>query len=263
MMPRMVPVAVARACCATCTWLDGTGFDRTGRDGGAGPHSCRLRAVAIAAPALSACANHPDHGAVPRPLPIGPVVQYGEGGAELLHASPDSRAVRELLLRLAETIEVRGEQPLSFRDVCVLEQLRAFGEPRAFVHLDRIDAALAINRARGARPSALGRFAAVLEQHAPSGSRAPEQFLLRFSLAGRLLLLSAVACGAAAFAVLLWLEAALWRATGHSWSWLHVSLDGGLAVVVALLWLRVGLWLFRRAGIAFNANDADATGGGR
>jgi len=241
------PVSVARGRCATCAWLDRV------LDGRAAARSCKLRAVTIAQPDASACANHPDHGAVPQPLPLGPVVQYGERGAELLHASPDSRAVRDLLLRLAEAIEVRGQQPLSFRDACVIEQLRAFGEPRAFHHIDRIDAALAINRARGARTSPLDQFASVLERHAPSSGRAPEEFLLRFSLAGRLLLLSAVAFGAAAFAALLLLEVALSRAAGSSWSWLHLSLDGGIAVVAAMLWLRAGLWLFRRAGIAFRS----------
>ncbi|MEO6594100.1 MAG: hypothetical protein ABIP94_05055, partial [Planctomycetota bacterium] len=224
----------AKGYCRNCSHFAATGSN------------CELRRLVIPEPELTGCASHPQHGPLRRPFPIGPVVHTANGNAGVHQPSPDDRAIRERLLELIEDIKVRGTQPLSARETIVVWQLREFGEPRAFHHIDRIDAAMVINRARadGKMLPALTLFgtaqqivAATMPELAQRPPARPHEFLLQYSLAGRLLLLSTILVGAAAFAGLLLAEASLWRHVGRGEMVLHFGVLGAIAALFAALWM--------------------------
>ncbi|HEX6812648.1 MAG TPA: hypothetical protein VF384_13560 [Planctomycetota bacterium] len=226
--------------------------------------SCELRHLAIPDAANTSCASHPRFGRLRRPFAIGPVLHCANGTATLLQGSPDDRRTRGRLLDLIAAIDVRGTEPLSPRDAIVVWQLRELREPRAFHHLDRIDAAMVINRAReegrlpvlGLFGAALHSVASTLPGPAPGETDAPHEFLLRFSLAGRLLLFSTVLVGVAAFGGFLLLEVELWQRAGSGQTLLHLGVGAALATLVAGLWLWAGRRVFAKLGIAFASNEA-------
>ena len=222
---------------------------------------CGLREVAIARPAATTCASHPVHGMLRRAFAIGPVVELGAGtdrDATLLHPAPDSAAIRNRLIDLVADLQPHGSEPLPLRAAIAVQHLQQLDEPRAYVHLDRIEASQIIHRARrGARErSALAMFGRMLEHHAPAVSPEPTEFLNRFTLRGRLLLQSSLVVGAIAGAAFLGLEA-MWTAQSSDGWVLHIGYAVGVGILAAAGWLRLGLAVFARRGIAFRAGADD------
>lgn len=232
---------------------------------------CDLRGIAIVDPANTTCASHPAHGALRRPFPIGPVVRSASGTPAVVAPAPDDRNTRERLLDLIAAVDVYGTAPLSPRDAMVVWQLRELGEPRAFHHLDRIDAAMTINhaRAKGQLPAAsllaaVGKVAALAMPELDAlPPRHGHEFMLHFALPGRLVLLSAVVVGAATFSGLLLLQVAIANWLGSDSAVLLIGGSALLGVFAAGLWILLGRFLLARYGLPFWSREtADSPASG-
>ena len=135
-------------CCGTC-W-----FNRRNR-GKAGypdtstreePSYCEIRAVEVADPFWTYCANHPHRRPERDPIPIGPVTRYAGDGMsndrEVWIPSPDSEEIRRHLLDLLDEFFEHASTdryPIgdSLSEV-ILRQIGEFKERRATDRLEWI-----------------------------------------------------------------------------------------------------------------------------
>jgi len=215
-----------------------------------------LRAVAIPNSEDAVCASHPGFGPLRKPFPIGPVCQTVGGGDEVLHQAPDDRRTRDRLLDLIEDIEVINTVPLGFRESVVIWQLRALGEPRAFVHLDRIEPALE-ERDEAASAAALptlsrshGQGHAVV-QRADRATAA--DWLSKYSLAGRLWILVSLMVGIAVGVAALYGQHELLAWLGTERRKLKLGLAVVLGAAAGAVCLRLGRSVFARFGMSFDS----------
>lgn len=244
--------------CADCSRLDGS------PDGG---FRCALRSCSVVAPERCVCASHPVHAGRPDRWPVGPILGVEGSGTEVVESSPDTPAIRDQLLDLVEDVRVDPVAGLGFRSAVVVWQLQAFGERRAFVHIDRIESARQRMPVGGPSFSGLPLGleeeivgAAVARASGVDTSTVTETtgpaFLERFTWQGRLLLLSALFVGVGSF-FWVFVHAGDVLPRGTPLPTLIVLI---LAFAAALAWVALGSFVLRRIGVPLDADRAGDRG---
>ena len=205
---------------------------------------CALRQCHLSAPESSCCPSHTQLTRKPDKVPLGPVISIRENEIDVVHGPIDSRKARDQLVKVLESIRAVRAEDLSFRERMAIWQARDLDDRRFYVHLDTIESRLVARASPGKRieaslPKAIAGDAVRAD---PQHGSYPENF----TLAGRLLIFSAIVFACLTFWALVALQAQMR---------MEMMLVSAVpAVVAGALYLRLGLIVFRRFNIHFRAS---------
>jgi hypothetical protein len=222
----------------------------------AGPAHCSIRELPIDDPEGTFCANHSSLTPKPDRIAVGPVLRRSPESPEgnsILHETQDNRSVRDHLLDIVERIQVRSLADLTLREATAIWQLTEFREPRAHFYIDRIEGDVSGPGIR-LEPMEVTLGKHLFKKVVGEGIHAGEDdtpLLERITLRGRILLLSSLVAGAAAFYTLFVLL--------HENPGPGTRIPNWILAIVSILaggaFLACGVFLFRRMGVRFLVHE--------